>query len=290
MEKYNNLKRASILGMIANVFLCLIKGVVALFTNSMAMLAETFNSACDLITAFIIYIGNRISSKSSDEKHNYGYGKAEYIYSMMISVMIIISTFIIIKNSIISLIENSKYNFSLYLIIICVVSITIKAFLYFYINKLSKKYNNLLLKANALEYRNDCIMSFINLISCILSIYNIYFIDSIVGIVIALFTFFCSYRIFRESYDILLDKSLSKDTKESVFKIIDKYNDVKKIAYFNSCFVGHKYQISFTIYLDENMSTLKSHEIANKLEKEIINNIDEICLALIHVDPIKIEK
>ena len=48
--------------------------------------------------------------------------------------------------------------------------------------------------------------------------------------------------------------------------------------------------LKYVLYLDENMSTLKSHEIANKLEKEIINNIDEICLALIHVDPIKIEK
>ena len=113
---------------------------------------------------------------------------------MIVSAIIIISTFIIIKNSIMSLINNSKYNFSIYLIIICIISIIVKSFLFFYINRLSKKYNNLLLKANAIEYRNDCIMTAINLISCILSVYNIYFIDSIVGILIALFTFFCSYK------------------------------------------------------------------------------------------------
>ena len=290
MNKYNNVKKASIIGMLANIFLCITKGIVAIFTSSMAMFAEAFNSACDLITSFIIYIGNKISNKPSDDKHNYGYGKAEYIYSMIVSAIIIISTFIIIKNSIMSLINNSKYNFSIYLIIICIISIIVKSFLFFYINRLSKKYNNLLLKANAIEYRNDCIMTAINLISCILSVYNIYFIDSIVGILIALFTFFCSYKIFRESYDILLDKSLSIDAKNRVLQIVDKYSDVKKIVHFNSCFVGHKYQISFTICLDEGMSTLKSHEIADSLEKEIINNIDEICLTLIHVNPIKIEK
>ena len=289
MDRYNSVKKASIVGIISNIFLCFIKGIIALFTNSMAMFAEAFNSICDLSTTFIIYIGNKISNKSKDEKHNYGYGKAEYIYSMIISVMIIISTFVIIKNSVIALIKNNKYNFSIYLIIICIISIIIKAFLFAYINKLSKKYNNLMLKANAIEYRNDCIMTTINLISCILSMYNIYFIDSLVGILIALFTCFSSYKIFRESYDILLDKSLSKDTKNSVMKIISKYSDIQKIIHFNSCFIGHKYQISFTICLDGNMTTYESHNIADSLEKEIDEKIDEIYLTILHVNPVKIE-
>ena len=82
-----------------------------------------------------------------------------------------------------------------------------------------------------------------------------------------------------------MDKSISIETKNKVFKIIDKHKEVKKVIHFNSTPVGYKYQISFTIYVDGNMSTFKSHEIANKLEKEIIKEIDDIYLVIIHVNP-----
>lgn len=73
---------------------------------------------------------------------------------------------------------------------------------------------------------------------------------------------------------------------EKVLKIINKYPDVKKVIHFNTTPVGYQYQISFTIFVDGNMSTYDSHEIANKLEKEITNSIDEIYLTIIHVNPL----
>ena len=86
-----------------------------------------------------------------------------------------------------------------------------------------------------------------------------------------------------------MDKAISEDTKNKVLDIVDKYEEIKKVNHFNSTPVGYKYQISFTIFVDGNMSTYDSHEIANKLEKEIIKEIDEIYLVVIHVNPIKKE-
>ena len=90
----------------------------------------------------------------------------------------------------------------------------------------------------------------------------------------------------KESYDVLTDKSISKDAKEKVLKIVERHPEIKKTQHFNSTPVGYRYQITLTIYVDCNLSTFKSHEIANNLEKEIVNSIDEIYLAIIHVNPI----
>ena len=99
-----------------------------------------------------------------------------------------------------------------------------------------------------------------------------------------------SFKIFKDSYDVLMDKSISEETKNKVFEIIKEHKEVKKVIHFNSTPVGYRYQISFTIYVDGDLSTFESHEIANELEKEIGRKIDEIYLTVIHVNPIKIKK
>ena len=82
----------------------------------------------------------------------------------------------------------------------------------------------------------------------------------------------------------------SDETKKKVYEIINSHEEIKKVIHFNSTPVGYKYQISLTIFVDGNMSTFESHKIANDLEKEILKEIDEVYLAVIHVNPIKIEK
>jgi len=87
-----------------------------------------------------------------------------------------------------------------------------------------------------------------------------------------------------------MDKSISNDTKQKVLEKIKKYEEVKKINHFNSTPIGYKYQISFTIFVDGNLSTYESHDIADRLEKEITKTNDDIYLTVIHVNPIDVEK
>lgn len=86
-----------------------------------------------------------------------------------------------------------------------------------------------------------------------------------------------------------MDKAISDESKQKILNIISKHKEIHKVEHFNATPVGYKYQISFTIYVDGNLSTFESHDIANKLEKEI-DKLDEIYLAVIHVNPIEIEK
>ena len=289
MDRFKTIKKASTLGIIGNLFLLVIKGIIGLITNSQAMIADAFNSAGDIFSSLMTYIGNKISSKPKDEDHNLGHGKAEYIYSMLISIIMILMSLMILKDSIISLITKNKYEFSIWLVIICIITILTKLTLFIYTNQLSKKYNSLLIKANSKDHLNDCIMTICNLISCLLTLKGIYIFDSIVGIGISLWIIITSMKIYKESYNVLMDKSISEETKEKVYEIIKQHKEIKRIIHFNSTPVGYKYQISFTIYVDGNMTTFESHEIADKLEKEINKKIDEIYLTVIHVNPIKIK-
>ena len=290
MKKHEKIKIASILGIIGNLFLLIIKCIIGFITGSMAMISDAFNSAGDIFSSLMTFIGNKIASKPIDDDHNLGHGKAEYIYSLMISIIMILSSIYILKDSILTIIYKKTYIFSIWLVIVCIITIIIKVLLFIYTNKLAKKYHNILIKANSKDHLIDTFITSLNLISCILVKYNIYYIDGIVGICVSLWIIYTSITVFKESYDILMDKCMSDETKQKVIEIINKYDEIKKINHFNSTPIGYQYQISFTIFVDGKMSTFASHAIADKLEREITNSFDDIYLTVIHVNPIDINK
>lgn len=290
MNRFKSVKIASILGIIGNIFLLVIKSIIGFVTNSQAMIADAFNSAGDILSSIMTFIGNKIASIPSDEDHNLGHGKAEYIYSMLISVIMILTALIVLKDSIFSIFNHNDFNFSIWLVIVCITTIIVKFFLFIYTNKLSKKYNNLLIKANSNDHRNDCIITLFNLISALCTLINIYYLDGIVGSLISIWMIITSAKIFKESYNVLMDKSISNETKQKVYEIIKKHKEIKKVSHFNSTPIGYRYQISLTIYVDGNMSTFKSHKIADKLEREIGKSLEEIYLTVVHVNPIKVDK
>ena len=289
MKRFKSVKRASVLGIIGNLFLLIIKGIIGFITNSQAMIADAFNSAGDILSSVMTFVGNQIASKQADDDHNLGHGKAEYIYSMLISIFMILMGIFVFKDSFSSIFNNTKYEFSIWLIIVCIVTIITKLCLFLYTNTLAKKYNNILVKANSKDHRNDCVITLCNLIACLFTLVDIYWFDGVVGSLIAIWMIITSLKIFKESYDVLMDKSISNETKDKVYEIIKLHSEIKKVIHFNSTPVGYKYQISFTIYVDGNLSTFESHKIADDLEKEIDRKIEEIYLTVIHVNPIEIE-
>ena len=290
MERFKSVKRASILGIIGNLFLLIIKSLIGFVTNSQAMIADAFNSAGDIISSVMTFVGNKIASVPSDDDHNLGHGKAEYIYSMLISIAMILMGLFVFKDAFNSIFNHKSLSFSIWLIVVCIVTILVKFSLYLYTSNLAKKHNNLLIKANSKDHRNDCVITLCTLISSILTLNKIYWFDGLVGSVIAIWMIITSLKIFKESYNVLMDTSISEETKNKVYEIIKKHSEIKKVIHFNSTPVGYKYQISFTIYVDGNLSTFESHKIADDLEKEIDKKLDEIHLTVIHVNPIEVEE
>lgn len=289
MDRFKSTQKASFFGIIGNIFLLTIKTIVGIFTNSQAMIADGVNSAGDIFSSLMTFIGNKIASKPRDDDHNLGHGKAEYIFSMLVSISMILISLKLFEGSIKALLNPEKYMFSWWLVIVCIATIATKLCLYIYTHSLAKKHDNILLEANAKDHINDCIVTSFNLVASFLSLVGIIWFDGVVGIGISLWILWTGANIFLESYNVLMDKTISLENKKKVMDIIMKHKEIKKVEHFNATPVGYKYQISFTIYIDGNLSTFESHEIANKLEKEI-DQLDEIYLTVIHINPIEIEK
>lgn len=286
-ERYQDTKKASYFGIIGNIFLFIIKIIIGFISNSQAMLADAINSGSDILNSILTFIGNRIASKTADDDHNLGHGKAEYIYSLIISIIMLMLGYKVIYRSAKSLMKPELYNYSIWLIIICIITIITKLTLYIYTNKIAKKHNNILVKANANDHRNDCFITISTLISVILTANNIRYIDSIVAILIGIWIIINASSIFINSYDVLMDKTCPEEIKKEVLSIVKRHKEIEKVTHFNATPVGYQYQISFSIFVDGNLTTFASHEIANNLEKEIDKEVEEIYLTVIHVNPIK---
>lgn len=285
MKRFKSTKIASFLGIFFNLLLFIIKLIVSMITSSQSMMADAMNSLGDIFSSLMTWIGNKIASKPKDHDHNLGHGKAEYIYSLFISVIIMMMAITLIKDSFLSLFSPTEYHFSIWLVIVCLITILSKVSLYIYIHHLSKDFDSLLLKANAKDHLYDAFITCINLSAILLTQYGIYFIDSIAGIFIALWIFYQGFKICKESYDVLMDKTMNPKKRSEVLKIIKKYPDVKRMSHFVATPVGYQYQISFTIHVDGNLSTYQSHKIANQIEQEL-KKLPEIYFVVIHVNPI----
>lgn len=285
MNRYSDTKKAGIAGILANIFLLLIKGFIGFVTSSQAMIADAANSAGDIFASLMTFIGNKIASEPQDDTHNFGHGKAEYVFSFLISIAMILVSIKILYNSAMTLITGSTLKFSWLLVIICIITIITKFILYLYTKKLYKKYDNILLLANMKDHKNDCIVTTFTLISVLLSKKNIFWFDGIVGIGISLWICYTGITIFIESYNVLMDISLDEETFAEIIDISNSFDQIKKVDNVLSTPVGYKYMVFVTISVDGNLSTFDSHELADKLECSL-QNLDKVYKAVVHVNPV----
>lgn len=284
MDRFEVTKKAGILGIVGNIFLLVIKSIVGFMSNSQSMIADAANSAGDIFASLMTFIGNKIAHEPNDDSHNFGHGKAEYLFSLFISISMMVVAIKLLYDSTSALITKKELTFSWFLVLVCIITIVTKFALFIYTSKLAKKYNNILLDANKSDHRNDCIVTTFTLISILLSLVGIYWFDGIVGIGISIWIFIAGLKIFMESYNVLMDISIDEETENLINDIAKKYPKILKMDKISSTPVGYQYIIVLTIYVDGNMSTFESHKLADNLETEI-TSLEKIYRTIVHVEP-----
>ena len=283
-ERFKVTRRVGMYGIIGNTFLLVIKAIVGFASRSQSMIADSVNSAGDIFASLMTSIGNKIASVPRDEDHNFGHGKAEYIFSMFIAISMIIVSIKMIIDAIIKLFNGNEIIFSWWLIVVCIVTIITKLVLFLYTRSMYKKYNNILLQASMEDHRNDCVITTFTLISILLSLKGINWFDSVVGICISAWIFKTGIEIFVESYNVLMDVSIDEDTKDIILDVVHGYKEVKGINGLSSAPVGYQYVIFLTIAVDGEMTTFNSHKLADNLENNI-SELDKVYKAVVHVEP-----
>lgn len=194
-------------------------------------------------------------------------------------------SFKLLYDSICTLLFGSELKFSWLLVITCFITIGVKLFLYLYTKKAAQKYNNILLKANMNDHRNDCIVTTFTLISVLLTLKNIYWFDSLTGIGISIWIGFTGLKFFMESFNVLMDISVDEKTKDLILDIVNSYQDIKEIKSITSAPVGYKYIIVIVICVDGTMSTFDSHSLADNVELSV-TALDNVYRTIVHVEPI----
>ena len=283
--KFKDIKKAGLFGILGNIFLLIIKATVGFISHSQAMIADSINSASDILASLMTFIGNKIASEPEDNTHNFGHGKAEYIFSLFISITMILAAFKLLLDSIFTLIARKHFEFSIFLVIVCITTIIIKFILYLYTKKMYLKYDNILLKSNYQDHRNDCVVTTFTLLSILASLIGIFWLDSVVGIGISIWIFISGLAIFVESYNVLMDMSLDEETKNYILKLVCEHDNIKGIKDLYAVPTGYNYVVLFTITVDGNMSTFESHSLAEHLEKDV-ESLNKISKVIIHVDPV----
>ena len=278
-------KKIGIIGIIGNLFLFIIKIIISIISKSQSMFADSINSASDILSSLMTYIGGKISGVPSDYNHDYGHGKAEYIFSMIISLITIYLSFTIAIKGVTSLIKQEAFEFSIWLVMVCFVTIVVKTALYLYTHKKGKESENILILANAQDHINDVLVTLSVLVGVVAALFNIYWLDGIVAVGIAARICYVGIQFFMESYKVLMDTSMSEGEKERIYDIVKSYGEIDHIDKVTSKSVGNKYIVIVKVSVEGNMTVNESHKIAGMLKADILK-IKNIYDVVVHINPV----
>lgn len=279
------IKSISVIGIIANLLLLVIKVIVGFMARSQAMIADALNSAGDIFASLMSYIGAKISSKPNDEDHPHGHGKAEYVFTQLISISMIVAAVMMINRSIESIIYKSKLEFSIWLIVVCIVTILVKLSLYLYTKTKGNKYNSLLLKASMEDHRNDVFVTIGTIIGIAASYLGFYYIDGIFGIIISSWIAYTGFNLFKSSYKVLMDTNIDDEKQSQIINKVMEFSDILHVDSIISKPIGNKNIIILKVSMDGNMTINLSHDIAGKIKDTLISNFEYIYDVIIHINP-----
>ena len=188
----------SILCVIVNLFVALMKVVVGLLASSIAIVSEGVNNATDALSSILTLVGTKLAAKAPDAKHPFGYGRIEYLTNMVIASFILVGGAEMMLNSIKLIFNPEKLNVSYVSLAVVAISAIIKYFLGVYTIKTGKRVGSQSLEAVGVDCRNDSFVSVVTIISSLVYLLGNISIDAYAGL-------FTSYLIVKAGYDIMKD-------------------------------------------------------------------------------------
>jgi cation diffusion facilitator family transporter len=286
MDRFQLTRRIALLGIGANVFLAVIKLLAGFAGRSQAMIADGFNSAQDVFASGVTYIGNRIASKPEDKDHPYGHGKAEYIFSMIISFSLLMVGIQILKSSFSSILHQGEFSFSWRLVAVSVITIVLKLFLYLYTRKAGREQDNLLVTANSYDHRNDIFVTAATLLGILFGTLGLFWVDGLVGFGISIWIILTGLRIFSGAYHVLMDTSIDPAVIVNILRIIEEIPGVDHVDSITSKPIGVGYILIVKVSVESTLTVAEGHGIAAEVRHRLkqCNNckIDEV---VVHVHP-----
>lgn len=282
--RLNLISLSGIVGVVINFILFAMKIIIGILSSSTAVVGDAFNNFSDALTSLIALVGAKASNKPADKTHPWGHGRGEYIANFVVGIFIMYVGGKLLSQSLSSFIEGSKPELSLTAIVILIISIFFKVYIFHLNKRLEKLLDSNLNYAVKVDARNDIISTILIIIAVSLQKYVDFNIDAVIGIAMAVVIFMPGFDIFKDTVNTLLGKKIDPDLEKKVADIILSgdfiigYHDLQIHEYGKGKLVG-----SCDLEVPDNLTVGIMHEsisfVEARLKKEL--GIEITC----HMDP-----
>ena len=281
-ESYGRI--AGIVGIICNLLLSILKFVIGTVSNSVSITADATNNIADAGSSIITLVGFRLSEKPADEDHPYGHARIEYVTGLIISFLILLIGYDILKSSVDKIIHPEESVFSWVTVVILVSSIIVKLWLSRFNKILGKQIKSTALEATAADSRNDCISTAAVLVATIISHFTSLNLDGFMGVGVAIFILISGIGLVKETIGPLLGQAPSKEMYEKIEQKILSYENVLGVhdLLVHSYGPG-SYFASAHIEMDAKIDVLVCHDIMDKIERDFLKQLN--IHLVVHLDP-----
>jgi len=263
--------RTSVISIISNILLAGFKAFVGLLSNSIAIISDAVNNLSDALSSIITIIGTKLAGKAPDKKHPYGYGRIEYMTSLIVSGIVLYAGITALVESFKKVINPEIPDYSILTIIVLIAGIIVKFVLGLYVKKKGKEVNSDSLVASGSDAFNDAILSISVLASAIIYLLFDLSLETYVGIILSVFIIKAGLELIKESVDNMLGVRVESSLAKSIKKEITKEKDIQG-AYdlVLNDYGPDKYSGSIHIEVSDTLSVSDIDKISRKITKNIL--------------------
>lgn len=274
-------------GIFLNILLFALKFFAGAISKSIAITADAFNNLSDAGSSLISLIGFKFAGMKPDPEHPFGHGRIEYLSGLGISVAIIFVAFELFTSSIRKIFNPQEVDTSLIAIIILIVSICVKVYMFCYNRAIGKQINSAGMKATAMDSLTDSVATFVVLLSMLFTRFTSINIDGYCGVLVSLFIFYAGFTSAKDTIEPLLGAKPDEELVEKIERMVLSYDIVLGIHDMIVHDYGPGRQIvSLHAEVDGTQDIYVIHDVIDNIEKDIYNKLN--IEVTIHMDPIDI--
>lgn len=276
-----------------NAFLGLAKVVGGILGRSSALIADGIHSFSDFLSDIIVIIMVGKSRQGADRSHQFGHGRYETMATLMLAVILLAVAALIFIDAL-SIIKKVADGVELprpglIALIIIVISIASKEWLFHYTRRAGQKIHSEAVIANAWHHRSDAFSSVATLIGVGAAFFlgpQWRVLDPIAAMIVALIIAGVSLRMIRPAVSELLGASLSTDLCEEIEKTLTNTNGIKAWSCLRTFKSGNEAYVEVHIKIDPQINVEQAHQIATRAEKNITEVLSPLqAHVTTHIEP-----
>jgi cation diffusion facilitator family transporter len=281
---HRKLKAASV-SVGVNLTLIIIKIAAAILSGSIAILAEVFHSGLDLLASVFAYIGIRQASKPDDEDHHYGHEKFENLSSLIQTILIAITSFLIIYEASHRLRNPHPLEATWLALGIMALTLIADFLVARYLHKVSGETGSSALEADAYHFTTDLWSAIAVIVGLLFASLGYPVFDSIAAILVALLMLWISYHLATKSLNVMLDKGPTKQVVDEIGGLIRSTAGVRGFHLLRIRQSGNRLFADVNIHVDPEITVVEGHAIAHRVKQAIVEKHPEFKDISVHVEP-----